>query len=60
MQEGFYVVPQEETHDAHTEADGQMNLFGSFAMQNSGEEAGSRRRQKAVISRIFRTCSCMW
>ena len=39
---GFYVVPQEETHDAHTEADGQMNLFGSFAMQNSGEEAGQQ------------------
>ena len=39
---GFYVVPQEETHDAHTEADGQMNLFGSFAMQNSGEEAGEQ------------------
>ena len=33
---------QEETHDAHTEADGQMNLFGSFAMQNSGEEAGQQ------------------
>ena len=39
---GFYVVPQEETHDAHTEADGQMNLFGSFAMQNSDEEAGQQ------------------
>ncbi len=36
------MVPQEETHDAHTEADGQMNLFGSFAMQNSGEEAGQQ------------------
>lgn len=36
------MVPQEETHDAHTEADGQMNLFGSFAMQNSDEEAGQQ------------------
>ncbi len=33
---------RKKTHDAHTEADGQMNLFGSFAMQNSGEEAGEQ------------------
>lgn len=26
---GFYVVPCEECRDAHTEADGQMNLFGN-------------------------------
>lgn len=40
---GFYVVPCEERRDAHTEADGQMNLFGDAGTFNGtvGAPSGS-------------------
>lgn len=44
---GFYVVPYEEHHDAHMEADGQMKLFGDAgtfdgtAGSASGSNAGA-------------------
>lgn len=40
---GFYVVPYEEEHDACTEADGQMSLFGATGMfSDTGEDGAAK------------------
>lgn len=37
----FYVVPFEEEHEPHMEADGQMSLFGSFDQEPKSREAAT-------------------